>query len=126
MPTAKEIVDQLETMPVIEFSNFLREFNERFGAVVNVDILSIPEKRKIRETPRYYNIVLVDFAQSRLVETIVCLRKLFFLGLKEAKDIVESLSSKPYKVSGSFTKEQADDILAMLDQAQIHAVKEEE
>jgi len=124
MPTLSkdEILDAIANMTVLELSELLKEFEERFGvtaaapvAVAGVPALSAAggEAGPAEEEQDEFDVVLVA-AGDKKIQVIKEVRALTSLGLKEAKDLVDGA---PKPVLEKVAKEDAAKAKAQLEGA---------
>jgi large subunit ribosomal protein L7/L12 len=120
--TNEEILDGIAEMPVLQLSNLLKEFEERFGvtaaAPVAVAAAAAPaagggEAAGADEEKSEFDVVLTE-AGDKKIQVIKEVRALTSLGLKEAKDLVEAA---PKPVLEKVNKEDADKAKAALEGA---------
>ena len=119
--TNEEILDGIAEMPVLQLSNLLKEFEERFGvtaaAPVAVAAAAAPAAggaaAGAEEETSEFDVVLTD-AGDKKIQVIKEVRALTSLGLKEAKDLVEAA---PKPVLEKVNKEDADKAKAALEGA---------
>ena len=84
MATKEEILDSISSMSVLELSELLKEFEERFGVTA-----AAPVAVAVEEEQTEFDVVLTA-AGGQKIAVIKEVRALTSLGLKEAKDLVES------------------------------------
>ena len=95
MATKEEILDAIAEMSVLELSELLKEFEEKFGvtAAAPVAVAAAPAggggDAAAEEEKDEFDVVLVD-AGSGKIGVIKEVRALTNLGLKEAKDLVDN------------------------------------
>jgi large subunit ribosomal protein L7/L12 len=118
--TKDQIIDGIAELTVIELSELLKEFEERFGvtAAAPVAVAAAPagggaDAPAAEEEKSEYNVVLSS-AGDKKIQVIKEVRSLTSLGLKEAKDLVESA---PKPVLERVNKEDADKAKAQLEAA---------
>ena len=120
--TNEEILDGIAEMPVLQLSNLLKEFEERFGvtaaAPVAVAAAAAPaagggEAAGADEEKSEFDVVLTE-AGDKKIQVIKEVRALTSLGLKEAKDLVEAA---PKPVLEKVNREDADKAKAALEGA---------
>jgi large subunit ribosomal protein L7/L12 len=118
--TKDQIIDGIAELTVIELSELLKEFEERFGvtAAAPVAVAAAPagggaDAPAAEEEKSEYNVVLTS-AGDKKIQVIKEVRSLTSLGLKEAKDLVESA---PKPVLERVNKEDADKAKAQLEAA---------
>jgi large subunit ribosomal protein L7/L12 len=120
--TKEEILDGIAELSVIQLSELLKDFEERFGvtaaAPVAVAAAAAPAagggaEAGGEEEKSEFDVVLTD-AGDKKIQVIKEVRALTSLGLKEAKDLVESA---PKPVLEKANKEDADKAKAALEGA---------
>ena len=95
MATKEEILDAIAEMSVLELSELLKEFEEKFGvtAAAPVAVAAAPAggggDAAAEEEKDEFDVVLVD-AGSGKIGVIKEVRALTNLGLKEAKELVDN------------------------------------
>jgi large subunit ribosomal protein L7/L12 len=94
MATKEEVLDAIAGMTVLELSELLKEFEERFGvtaaapvAVAAVGGPAAPAEEVEEQTS--FDVILAS-AGDKKINVIKEVRALTNLGLKEAKDLVEA------------------------------------
>ncbi len=122
MATKEEILDAISSMTVLELSELLKDFEERFGvtaaAPVAVAGVAAPaggggEAGGGEEEKDEFDVVLTA-AGDKKIQVIKEVRSLTSLGLKEAKDLVDSA---PKPVLEKVYKEDAAKAKAQLEEA---------
>ncbi len=96
MATKEEILDGIASMTVLELSELLKEFEERFGvtAAAPVAVAAAPGAaaggggEEAAEEQDEFDVVL-QAAGEKKIQVIKEVRALTNLGLKEAKDLVD-------------------------------------
>ncbi|MGB7050466.1 MAG: 50S ribosomal protein L7/L12 [Acidimicrobiales bacterium] len=118
--TKDQIIDGIAELTVIELSELLKEFEDRFGvtAAAPVAVAAAPagggaDAPAAEEEKSEFNVVLTS-AGDKKIQVIKEVRSLTSLGLKEAKDLVESA---PKPVLERVNKEDADKAKAQLEAA---------
>ena len=112
MATKEEILDAISSMTVLELSELLKEFEERFGVTAAAPVAAVAAAPAAggggggedAEEKTSFDVVLTD-AGDKKIQVIKEVRGLTSLGLKEAKDLVESA---PKAVLEGASKEDAD------------------
>ena len=114
-----DVLSYLEEANMIEVSELVKEIEEKFGvsAAVPVAVASAPaaagEAEAVEEKTEF-DVVLTEIGQAK-INVIKAVREVVSgLGLKEAKDLVESA---PIAIKEGVTKEEADEIKAKLEEA---------
>ena len=112
MATKEEILDAISSMSVLELSELLKEFEERFGVTAAAPVAAVAaapaagggEGGGDDEEKTSFDVVLTD-AGDKKIGVIKEVRGLTSLGLKEAKDLVESA---PKPVLEGVSKDEAE------------------
>lgn len=111
--TKEQVFEFIDNMTIIEMSNFIKEFEERYGvtaaapvAVAAMPGVAVPEV----EEKTSFDVILAAAGEKK-IQVIKVVRELTSLGLKEAKDLVDG-APKPVKTG--VTKEEAESIKAKL------------
>ncbi len=121
MATKEEILDSIANMTVLELSELLKEFEEKFGvtAAAPVAAAAAPaapgaaEAAPAEEEQDEFDVVLAA-AGDKKIQVIKEVRSLTNLGLKEAKDLVDNA---PKPVLEKVSKEDAEKARAQLEGA---------
>jgi large subunit ribosomal protein L7/L12 len=118
--TKDEILDGIANLSVLELSVLLKDFEERFGvtAAAPVAVAAAPAAAGdagagADEEKSDFDVVLTA-AGDKKIQVIKEVRSLTSLGLKEAKDLVDSA---PKPVLEKVSKEDADKAKAQLEEA---------
>jgi large subunit ribosomal protein L7/L12 len=118
MATKEEILDSISSMTVLELSELLKEFEDRFGVTAAAPVAVAAPGGGAAEAPAEeekdeFDVVLTA-AGGQKIAVIKEVRSLTSLGLKEAKDLVESA---PAAVLEKANKDDADKAKAALEGA---------
>ena len=120
MATKEEILDSIANMTVLELSELLKEFEERFGVSAAAPVAAVAaapaaagDGAAAEEEKDEFDVVLTG-AGGQKIAVIKEVRALTSLGLKEAKDLVESA---PKAVLEKASKEDAEKAKAALEGA---------
>src|SRR5271169_5020275 len=117
--TKEQIIDGIAELSVLELSELLKEFEERFGvtAAAPVAVAVAPtgggEAAATEEEQTEFDVVLTA-AGDKKIQVIKEVRTLTSLGLKEAKDLVDSA---PKAVLEKVSKEDAEKAKGVLEAA---------
>ncbi len=120
--TKEQILDGIAELSVIELSELLKDFEERFGvtAAAPVAVAAAPaagggatEAGGTEEEKTEFDVVLVAAGEKK-IQVIKEVRALTSLGLKEAKDLVDSA---PKPVLERVNKDDAEKARAALEGA---------
>ncbi|MFZ8831642.1 MAG: 50S ribosomal protein L7/L12 [Thermodesulfobacteriaceae bacterium] len=122
MPVTKEeVIEFISNMTVLELSQFIKELEEKFGvtaaapiaAVAAVAGVAAPQaEAKAAEEKTEFDVILAEVGANK-INVIKVVREITGLGLKEAKDLVES-APKPIKTGVS--KAEAEEIKKKLEE----------
>ena len=121
MATKEEILESISNMTVLELSELLKDFEERFGvtAAAPVAVAGVAaagggaEAAPVEKEQDEFDVVLTG-AGDKKIQVIKEVRSLTNLGLKEAKDLVDSA---PKPVLEKVSKEDAEKARAQLEGA---------
>ena len=118
MATKEEILDAISAMTVLELSELLKEFEERFGVTAAAPAVTAAPTGPVEAAPPEeekdeFDVMLVAAGEKK-IQVIKEVRSLTSLGLKEAKDLVDGA---PKPVLERVAKEQADKAKAQLEGA---------
>ena len=120
MATKEEILDGIASMTVLELSELLKEFEEKFGVTAAAPVAvaaAAPagggEAAPAEEEQDEFDVVLIAAGEKK-IQVIKEVRSLTSLGLKEAKDLVDSA---PKPVLEKVSKEDAEKAKAQLEEA---------
>jgi len=113
----EEILDAIGSLTVIELSELLTAFEEKFGvtaaAPVAVAVAGGAAAAPVEEEKDEFDVILND-AGAQKIQVIKVVRELTSLGLKEAKDLVDAA---PKAVLEKVNKEAAEAAKAKLSEA---------
>ena len=119
MPTTEELLDTFKNMTVLELNEFLKAFEEEFGVTAAAPVAVAAAagggggEAAAAEEKDEFDVVLVA-AGDKKIQVIKEVRALTSLGLKEAKDLVDSA---PKPVLEKVAKEEADKAKGQLEEA---------
>ncbi len=122
MATKEEILDSIAGMTVLELSELLKEFEEKFGVTAAAPAAvaapaggggSGAEAAPVEEEQDEFDVVLAEVGAQK-IPVIKEVRALTSLGLKEAKDLVDGA---PKAVLEKVSKEEAEKARAQLEGA---------
>ena len=121
MATKEEILDAISNMTVLELSELLKDFEEKFGvtAAAPAAVAAAPAAgggggAAAEEEEKDSFDVVLTMAGDKKIQVIKEVRALTSLGLKEAKDLVDSA---PKPVLEKVTKEAAEKAKEQLEAA---------
>jgi len=117
--TKEQFIEAIENMTVLELSELVKALEEKFGvtAAAPVAVAAAPAAAAAAapaaEEKTEFTVVLKDVGAKK-VQVIKVVREITGLGLKEAKDLVDSA---PKPVKENVNKEEAEAIKAKLEEA---------
>jgi large subunit ribosomal protein L7/L12 len=95
MTTKNDILDAIASMTVLELSELLKEFEEKFGVTAAAPAAAAPAAggagaapAEVEEEKDEFDVVLLG-AGAQKIQVIKVVREITKLGLKEAKDLVD-------------------------------------
>lgn len=115
-----ELLGQFEQMTIIEISDFIKAFEERFGVTAAAPVAAGPAPAagggaaapEVEEQTEF-SVVLTNAGQQK-INVIKAVREITQLGLKEAKALVDEA---PKPVVENVPRERADEVKAKLTEA---------
>jgi large subunit ribosomal protein L7/L12 len=121
MATKEEILDSIASLTVLELSELLKDFEERFGVTAAAPAAAVVvagpggggDAAPAEEEQDEFD-VIITAAGDKKIQVIKEVRALTSLGLKEAKDVVDSA---PKAVLEKVSKEDAEKAKAQLEAA---------
>ncbi|HSH23346.1 MAG TPA: 50S ribosomal protein L7/L12, partial [Acidimicrobiales bacterium] len=116
--TKEEILDAIAGMTVLELSELLKDFEERFGVTAAAPVAAAApataaEAAPAEEEQDEFDVILTSAGEKK-IQVIKEVRSLTSLGLKEAKDLVDGA---PKPVLERVSKEDAEKARAQLEAA---------
>jgi large subunit ribosomal protein L7/L12 len=115
--TKEELLDAIGNMSVLELSELIKDMEEKFGVSAQVAVaVAAPaagEAAEAAEEKDEFDVILGSFGENK-VGVIKAVRAITGLGLKEAKDLVESA---PSAVKEGANKDDAESIKKQLEEA---------
>ena len=112
--STQELIDAIKELTVLELNDLVKACEEEFGvsAAAGVVVQAVGgESGAAAEEKTEFDVELTDVGPNK-VKVIKVVREATGLGLKEAKDLVDSA---PKMVKEGASKEEADDIKAKLE-----------
>ena len=120
MANQEELLEAIGGMTVLELSEFVDAFKEKFNVTAVAAPVAVAGGAAAggaageAEAQDEFDVVLVGIGDKK-IQVIKVVRELTGLGLKEAKDLVDGA---PNNVKEAATKEEAEEMKAKLDTAQ--------
>ncbi|MEG0218021.1 MAG: 50S ribosomal protein L7/L12 [Raoultibacter sp.] len=113
--TREEIIEALKEMPALELSELVKELEEIFGvsAAAPVAVAAAAAPAAAAEEKTDFDVVLEGFGDNKIA-VIKVVREITSLGLKEAKELVESA---PKAILEGAAKEKAEEVKKQLEDA---------
>jgi large subunit ribosomal protein L7/L12 len=113
---AQKVLEMVEKMTVLELADLVKVMEEKFGvsAAAPVAMAAAPAaSEEEAEEKSVFNIVLKE-AGSEKIAVIKAVRGITEMGLKEAKDLVDSA---PQTIKEGVAKEEAEEMKKSLEEA---------
>ena len=111
-----EIIEALEAKPLMEIVGLVKEMEEKWGVSAAAAVAMAPAAAgevAEEEEQTEFDVVMTSFGTSK-VQVIKVVRALTSLGLKEAKELVESA---PVNVKEAVPREEAESVVKQLEEA---------
>lgn len=118
--TKEEVIEFISNMTVLELSQFIKELEEKFGVTAAAPVAAVAAMPGMAATAEAapaeekteFDVILAE-AGANKINVIKVVREITGLGLKEAKDLVES-APKPVKTG--ISKAEAEEIKKKLEE----------
>lgn len=116
--TQDQILESIDGMTVLELSEFIKKFEERYGVTAAAPAAAAAAPAAAAAAPAAieeqteFSAVLTEIGPNK-IPVIKVVRELTGLGLKEAKDLVDAA---PKPVKEGVAKDEADKIKAALEE----------
>ena len=119
--TQEQILEAIDGMTVLELSEFIKKFEERYGVTAAAPMAAAAPAAAgggaaapgaVEEEQTEFSAVLTEIGPNK-IPVIKVVRELTGLGLKEAKDLVDAF---PKAVKEGIAKDEADKIKAALEE----------
>ena len=116
--TKDQVIDFIANMSVLEMSELVRDMEEKFGVSAATAAVATPAAgggggEAATEEKTEFDVILTSFGEKK-INVIKEIRGITGLGLKEAKEAVESA---PKAVKEGVSKEEAEEIKKKLEEA---------
>lgn len=112
----QEIIEEISKMTVLELTELVKELEEKFGVTAAPQVVGVQsaavQSPTVQEEKNEFDVILKSAGEKK-IQVIKVVRELTNLGLKEAKDLVES-APKPLKTG--IDKKTAEEIKAKLEE----------
>jgi len=116
--TKEQMFEFIDKMSILEMSKFIKEFEDRYGVTAAAPVAvaaaaGVPAAgAAAAEEKTSFDVILTSIGEKK-IQVIKVVRELTSLGLKEAKELVDS-APKPVKTDVS--REESDAIKAKLEE----------
>ncbi len=113
--TKEDVLEFISNMSVLELSELVKEFEEKFGVSAQPTVVAggAAAGGAAAEEKTEFDVILTD-AGAKKINVIKAVRGLTGLGLKEAKEAVESA---PTPIKEAVSKEDAEEAKKQLEEA---------
>ena len=115
--THEQVIEFLSNLTVMELSSMVKELEEKWGvsaaAPVMMGAAAGPAEVEQEEEPTEFDVILLNYGDKKIA-VIKEARALTGLGLKDAKELVETPNSK---VKEAVSKEEAEKVKEKLESA---------
>jgi large subunit ribosomal protein L7/L12 len=113
--TNEQLLEEFENMTVLQLSEFKKAFEEKFDVTAAVPMAMAAADGSgvaVAEEQTEFDVVLIGIGDKK-IQVIKVVREVTGLGLKEAKDVVDSA---PKAVKEKVSKQDAEDIKKRLEE----------
>jgi large subunit ribosomal protein L7/L12 len=112
--TKEDILNAIAEMPVMDLVELIEAAEEKFGVTATAAVAAAaPAAAEAVEEQTAFDVVMTSFGANK-VSVIKAVRAATGLGLKEAKDVVESA---PKAIKEGVTKAEAEELKKTLEEA---------
>jgi large subunit ribosomal protein L7/L12 len=113
---AKKVLEMVEKMTALELADLVKVMEDKFGvsAAAPVAVAAAPAAPAADEEEKTSFDVILSEAGSNKIAAIKAVKEITGLGLKDAKDLVESA---PKPVKEGVSKEEAEELKKKLEEA---------
>ena len=111
--TAQELIDAIKELTVLELNDLVKACEEEFGvsAAAGVVVAAAADAGAAEEEKTEFDVELTEVGPNK-VKVIKVVREATGLGLKEAKDLVDSA---PKMVKEALSKEESEEVNSKLE-----------
>ena len=114
--TKEQVFEFIDNMTILEMSQFIKEFEERYGVEAAAPVAMAAMPAGAAEAPAEektsFDVVLTAVGDKK-IQVIKAVREITGLGLKEAKAVVDSA---PAPVKEGVSKDEAEAVKAKLEE----------
>ncbi|MBC8456243.1 50S ribosomal protein L7/L12 [bacterium] len=115
--TREDVLKYLEEANMLEISELISEIEEKFGVSAAAPVAAVAAAgaadASAEEEKTDFDVVLKEFGDKK-INVIKVVRALTDLGLKEAKDLVDSV---PSTIREALPKDEAESVMKQLEEA---------
>lgn len=115
--TKADVLDYISNLSVLELSELVKEFEERFGVSAAPTVVAgaggVAAGAAAAEEKTEFTVIITDSGDKK-INVIKVVREVTGLGLKEAKDATEQV---PHTLKEGINKEEAESIKKKLEEA---------
>lgn len=118
-----EIIEKLKNITLLEASELIKKIEETFDVDTNsisspaqftTSMINTKSEEPVIEEQTEFDVIIQEVPTSKRITVIKVVRSLTSLGLKEAKDLIESV---PKAVTESVSKDRAEEVKKLLEEA---------
>lgn len=113
MLSKEQFFEHLDKLTVLELADYIKEFEERYGVSAAAAVpMAFPgagapqAEAQAAEEKTEFNVILKEIGEKK-INVIKAVREVTSLGLKEAKDLVDSA---PKAIKEGVTKDEAEEL----------------
>ena len=115
-PKIQEVVETIEKLTVLEAADLVKALEDKFGVSAAPQAMAMPMagggEAAVEEEQTEFDVILTSIGDKK-IQVIKTVRAITGLGLKEAKDLVESA---PTAVKEAVTKDEAEEMKTKLEE----------
>ncbi|MCD6116114.1 50S ribosomal protein L7/L12 [bacterium] len=118
---AQKVLDAVKKLTVLELAELVKAMEDEFGVSAAAPVVAVAPgaapaagAEAAEEEKTEFDVVLKDFGSNK-IQVIKTVRAMTGLGLKEAKELVESAPNA--KIKEGVTKDEAEDVKKQLEEA---------
>jgi len=118
--TKDQVIEFISNMSVLELSQMVKDLEEKFGVSAAAAVAAAPAAAaaacaEVEEEKTEFDVVMSSLGEKK-INVIKEVRAITGLGLKEAKELVESAGAD-CKVKEGVTKDEAEEVVKKLGEA---------
>lgn len=116
--TKDQLFEFIDNMTIMQMSEFIKEFEDRYGVTAAAPVAAVAagapaaQAEAAAEEKTSFDVILSAIGDKK-IQVIKVVREITSLGLKEAKELVDSA---PKEVKTGVSKEEADEIKSKLEE----------